>query len=359
LSILLGSAFEIIPGIWTLCQMRLVCSIVKSLLRFWHILSSKIWLLNSVGHGYQNIWRCHSISLQHIMSLNKSSGRLTRFLLGTTGRELVKTLCELRYCSIHVPVFICIYILMSSCIIAARNLNHLIVLLFLSKVWVHLILQIMIHLGVLINRSKSFLHVIKAMLFRKYRVQSRIPVWWLLLLSSLECRNRWLHTNVWLLFLLLNVIHLIIGCLMHPILVHNLLRLGDILLWLDDRHIYVHLFALFVQIRRRYLFGEVLGMIRTNWLLLFLRIIGDGEVLIWLLLLMKVLIVFALSILFLILGLLLNLAEVWKFLFVVLNKLLIIAIPLPNFLNLVWVNLHMIQNNWLDIVVVFLHDIFV
>lgn len=232
---------------------------------------------------------------------------------------MVKTLCELRFLSIHGPVIICIYILLlSSYIIDARTLNHLIVLLFLSKVWVHLILQVMIHLGVLINRSKSFLHVIKLlpMLFRKYRVQSRIPIWWLLLLSSLECRNRWLHTNVWLLFLLLNVIHLIIGCLMHPILVHNLLRLSDILLWLDNRHIYVHLFALFVQIRRRYLFGEVLGMIRTNWLLLFLRIIGDGEVLIWLLLLMKVLIliiliVFALSILFLVLGLLLNLAEVW------------------------------------------------
>ena len=281
--------------------MRLVCSIIKILLRFCHIRSSKIWLLNSVGHGYHNFLR----SLQHIMSWLKSSGRLTRFLKGTTGRGLVKTLCELGYI---VPVYICIYILGALSIwIIARSFNHLIVLLFLSKVWVHLILKIMIHLGVLINRSKSFLYVIKllSMLFRKYRVQSRIPIWWLLLLSSLECRNLWLHTNVWLLFLLLNVIHLIIGCLMHPILVHNLLRLSDILLWLDDRHIYVHLFALFIQIRRRYLFGEVLGMIRTNWLLLFLRIICDGEILIWLLLLMKVLIliiliVFALSILFLI-----------------------------------------------------------
>lgn len=149
---------------------------------------------------------------------------------------------------------------------------------------------------------------------------------------------------------------------MHPILVHNL-HLSDILLRLDNRHIYVHLLALFVQIWRRSLFGEI-----HRWLLLFfqwVRIICDGEVLMLLLLVRLLLIIFilvivvSLFVLFLILRLLLNLAEVLQLLLIVLYKLIIIAIPLSDFLNLIWVNLHMIQYYWLDIIVIFLHDIFV
>lgn len=70
-------------------------------------------------------------------------------------------------------------------------------------------------------------------------------------------------------------------------------------------------------------------------------------------------IVVSLFVLFLILRLLLNLAEVLQLLLIVLYKLIIIAIPLSDFLNLIWVNLHMIQYYWLDIIVIFLHDIFV
>ena len=87
-------------------------------------------------------------------------------------------------------------------------------------------------------------------------------------------------------------------------------------------------------------------------------------ILLWLLLKLEVLIlivliVFTLFVFFLILRLLLNLAVVCQFLLVILNKLLIIAIPLSNFLDLIWVYLHMIQNYWFDIVVIFLHNVFI
>jgi len=74
----------------------------------------------------------------------------------------------------------------------------------------------------------------------KHMVQCRIESITWLLLCSLECRDLWLHTNVWLLFLLLNVV--IWRLMMQPILVLNLL------LRLDNSHIYVHLLALFIQI---------------------------------------------------------------------------------------------------------------
>ena len=106
------------------------------------------------------------------------------------------------------------------------------------------------------------------------------------------------------------------------------------------------------------------GEIRDRLLLLLgeaeAGIVSYREV--WVLLLrleILILIVFALSILSLILRLLFDLGKIRQFLLIILDKLSVGAIPLSDFLDLVRVDLHVIKNDRFDIVVIFLHDVFV
>ena len=183
-------------------------------------------------------------------------------------------------------------------------------------------------------------HYILGWMLNWLAIRSKSIVELLLILLMLGSLKTWcLKCRPWLDTLRFLLIDVITRCLRYNSLMIHYLGLSYVLLRLIYGLINVHLFAFVFQWGSGYLFTKYGLRLAHRILILWLKIVVD--ILADLLLGSLLLISFML--------------EILKFLLIILDELHAVPISLPNFLNLIRINLHMIQDKWFNSRVIFLH----